>query len=208
MAVQYSLQSRKDNSGKKSTLINSHSADLGMMTAFQLGFRLHAHRKTHTCTVHKPDMWHEHSDTTVGWLPRWAAQYSFHCVVCVRVCVNGWTHVCCVIVGLPTYSSRIVSAAEAAWGVLTFCKQKNTTLPLFHTPPHTHVHIHFYKHISTFFSLSLSVSHLFSHIPGKHMWPVPAKNRLESMEWEKRDLRCSRKTKLNYGLLKQRNRKS
>lgn len=53
-----------------------------------------------------------------GWLIATLNDYIFISLCCMRAWVAARQHVRCFIVGLPTYSSRIVSAAKAVRGAL------------------------------------------------------------------------------------------
>lgn len=108
--------------GKKTTLMNSQSIDLHMMTAFQLCFRLnkypqkinikyrtrHAEEHNRTCgtRIHILPM------KRIGLLPRWvdcrSAKCCFPSVACVWVCMCFFAQMS----AFPTYFHRILSPAR------------------------------------------------------------------------------------------------
>lgn len=81
-------------------------------------------------------------------------------------------HVCCLIVGLPTCSSCIVSAAKA---VLTFCKQKKKHRTASLSLAHMHVYIYTNTYTRSSF---LSFTPFLTHPRQQHVaYVLPGKNR-------------------------------
>lgn len=118
MAVQHSLQSRHDISGRKSTLMSSHSIDPILMTAFSL----HTRQRTQTGHETYTHMW-----------------------VCVFVCKYGWMlTVDCVLPDCQPAHLVLpycVSCESCAWST-KIQQTKETPLCLSQQNAHTYKHIH------------------------------------------------------------------